>query len=98
MLDVHCECPGCGTRFPTTHLTQELLFSFLHTLAFLETDFADRSLVMTHIHTMKFDYLTARTSWFTGRKPTHVPFFLCRACDSSALAFVLQHVCSPQSA
>lgn len=85
-------------RFPTTYLTQELLFSSLHTLAFLETAFADRCQAMILIHTGKQIILTARTCWFAGRRPTHVPFFGTQGLIPAHPRLPPQHVCSPLSA
>lgn len=74
-------------RFPTTYVTQELLFSSLHTLAFLETAFADRCQAMILIHTGKHDYFDS-SDLSVRREETDTRAFLWdTGFDSSASTF-----------
>ena len=108
MLDVHCECPGCGAQvsynvFDLSYfLFLFLLFSYFFfflscTHWFLETDFVDRFLVMIHIHTLSMIILTDQTCWFRERKPTQVTSLLRRTFDYSASSFA-STACVPSSA
>ena len=95
-------------RFPTMYLTFLISYSYFSFfpissffspahIAFLETDFVDRFLVMIHIHTLSMIILTDQTCWFRERKPTHVTFLLRRTFDYSASAFA-STACVPSSA
>ena len=85
-------------RFPTTYWTQELLFSFLHTLAFLETAFADRCQAWFSYTQKSMIISTARTCRIAGRRPTHVPFFGTQRLIPAYPRLPPQHVCRPLSA
>lgn len=55
-------------RFPTTYLIQESLFSFLHTLAFLQTGSVDKFLIIIRIHTIRCDYFDRSDLLVHGEK------------------------------
>lgn len=71
---VYCEYLGCSSEVSCRLFDPRTPFSYLHTLASLETDFVEKFLVIICIHTIR--YHCFNRSHLLWEKSTHMTFFL----------------------